>query len=56
MLSASYSVNGKMINKDDVKNIQINKKDYVDYVENIKQKTTIFHKGYKHENEVEKLL
>lgn len=38
LLSVSYSVNNQAIKEDDLKKIQINKRDYIDYVESIKKK------------------
>lgn len=35
MLTATYSVNGKPIKEEDLKNLQITKKDYIDFVESI---------------------
>lgn len=37
LLSVSYSVNNQAIKEDDLKKIQINKRDYIDYVESIKK-------------------
>lgn len=38
MLTVSYSVNGKSINVEELKTLQITRKDYIDYVEEIKRK------------------
>ena len=35
-LTVSYSVNGKDITYDELKDIRITKKDYIDYVESVK--------------------
>ena len=35
-MTVSYSVNGKDITYDELKDIRITKKDYIDYVESIK--------------------
>lgn len=37
-LTVTYSVNGKSITYEELKNIQITRKDYIDYVESIKKK------------------
>lgn len=44
ILTVTYSVNGKPISKDDLKNIQITRKDYIDYVEALKKGCKNFHK------------
>ncbi len=36
-MTVSYSINGKSIKPEELKEIQITKKDYIDYVEAIKQ-------------------
>ena len=36
-MTVSYSVNGKSIEPEELKKIQITKKDYIDYIEAIKQ-------------------
>lgn len=38
VLNVTYSVGGIRINKDELKKIQICKKDYIDYMESIKKK------------------
>lgn len=38
MLTVSYSINGLPVTKEQLKEIQIVKKDYIDYVENIKKR------------------
>lgn len=39
-MTVSYSVNGKSIRSEELKEIRITKKDYIDYVETIKQNAT----------------
>ena len=36
-LTVTYSVNGKSIDYEELKNIQITRKDYIDYVEELKR-------------------
>lgn len=36
-MTVSYSINGKSIEAEELKEVQITKKDYIDYVEAIKQ-------------------
>ena len=36
-MTVSYSINGKSIQPEELKEVQITKKDYIDYVEAIKQ-------------------
>ena len=38
MFTVSYSVNGKPISVEELKTLQITRKDYIDYVEEIKRK------------------
>lgn len=38
MLTVSYSVNGKSISVEELKTLQITRKDYINYVEDIKRK------------------
>jgi hypothetical protein len=38
MFTVSYSVNGKSISVEELKTLQITRKDYIDYVEEIKRK------------------
>ncbi len=40
IMTASYSVNGKSITPEKLREIEITKKDYIDYVEAIKQNAT----------------
>lgn len=47
MLTASYSVNGKPIKAEELKDIQITKKDYIDYVEAIIKNRNNFQKAQK---------
>lgn len=35
-MTVSYSINGKPIENDKLKEVQITKKDYIDYIESIK--------------------
>lgn len=44
LLTASYSVNGEPIEFEDLKKIEITKKDYIDYIENIRKKVNDFDK------------
>ena len=44
ILTVTYSVNGESINKDELKKIQITKKDYIDYIESVKKNVNNFHK------------
>ena len=37
-LTVTYSVNGKPIKFEDLENLQIIRKDYIDYIEDIKRK------------------
>lgn len=37
LLTVTYSVNGKPIEANDLKNLQITRKDYIDYVEALKK-------------------
>lgn len=37
MMTVSYSINGKSVTAEELKEIQITKKDYIDYVESIRQ-------------------
>lgn len=37
-MTVSYSVNGKNIEPEELKEVQITKKDYIDYVEAIRQR------------------
>lgn len=48
-LNVTYSVNGKPITFENLKRIQITRKDYIDYIESIKNKRTSsnFDNGYK---------
>lgn len=36
-MTVSYSINGKSVTAEELKEVQITKKDYIDYVEAIKQ-------------------
>ncbi len=36
-MTVSYSINGKSIQPEELKDVQITKKDYIDYIEAIKQ-------------------
>ncbi len=36
-MTVSYSINGKSIQPEELKDVQITKKDYIDYVEAIRQ-------------------
>lgn len=36
-MTISYSINGKSVTAEELKEVQITKKDYIDYVEAIKQ-------------------
>lgn len=36
-MTVSYSINGKSIKPEELREIQITKKDYIDYVESMKQ-------------------
>lgn len=40
-LTATYSVNGKPISFEELKNIQITRKDYIDYVEALRKRANI---------------
>ena len=44
LLTVTYSVNGKPISADDLKKVQITRKDYIDYVETLKKDVNNFHK------------
>lgn len=46
-LTATYSANGKNIQYDQLKNLQITKKDYIDFIESIKKSVNDFHKEQK---------
>lgn len=43
ILTATYSVNGKRLEFNELKKIEITKKDYIDYIESIKKKVNNFH-------------
>ncbi len=47
-LTVTYSVNGRPINFDELKKLQITKKDYIDLMESIKKNVNNFHKGQKY--------
>lgn len=36
-MTVSYSINGKSVTAEELKEVQITKKDYIDYIEAIKQ-------------------
>lgn len=38
MLTATFSINGKPIKSENLKKLQITRKDYIDYVENLIRK------------------
>ena len=40
-MTVSYSINGKPIDKEKLREIQITKKDYIDYIESIKNNVNI---------------
>lgn len=46
-MTVTYSVNGKNVRFEDLKKLEITKKDYIDYVEAIKKTANDFHKGQK---------
>lgn len=46
ILDIIYSINGKEINRDELKNIKIVRQDYIEYVESLK-KDNNFHRGQK---------
>lgn len=39
-MTVSYSINGKSIRQEELREVQITRKDYIDYVESIKQKAS----------------
>lgn len=44
-MTVSYSINGKSIQPEELKEVQITKKDYIDYVEAIKQSASNSYRG-----------
>lgn len=46
-LTATYSVNGKKIKFEELKNLEITKKDYIDFIESIKKSVNNFDKEQK---------
>ncbi|MDE7018314.1 MAG: hypothetical protein K2P65_12230 [Lachnospiraceae bacterium] len=46
-MTVTYSVNGENVKFEDLKNLEITKKDYIDYIEAIKKTANDFHKEQK---------
>lgn len=49
-MTATYSVNGKPIQFEELKKLQITRKDYIDYMESIKKKINNFDIEHKSAN------
>lgn len=47
VITATYSVNGKPIRFEDLKSLEITRKDYIDYIESVKKEINGFDKERK---------
>lgn len=54
-MTVSYSINGKSVTAEELKEVQITKKDYIDYVETIKQNAGNYYREQKFDCKTEKV-